>query len=298
MGGSVNAVEIFNPDSTALVTPELMRQKVVALQDALLEMPQTDIVTTHTFLPGVYERKITVPPWTVLTGAAHKTDYRVRLEKGTIAVNRETEVVVLTAPCEFDAKAGEQRAGRVFEDEVVWVDVYENPDDCQDLEVLEDRLYVVPECGLGDTRKRLAIESARADYQLFLEQLGVDQNTMDAVVTVESDLVNMPEGHDVELKESPVHGVGMFATRHFFAGEVICPGRLDGKRTPAGRYINHSHDANVIPHKFGDDIYAIALKDIPVNGELFVDYRASMRVNFGLHLPGEIPCLDGQQPQS
>lgn len=294
----MNAVEIFNPDSTALVTPELMRQKVVALQDALLEMPQTDIVTTHTFLPGVYERKITVPPWTVLTGAAHKTDYRVRLEKGTIAVNRETEVVVLTAPCEFDAKAGEQRAGRVFEDEVVWVDVYENPDDCQDLDVLEDRLYVVPECGLGDTRKRLAIESARADYQLFLEQLGVDQNTMDAVVTVESDLVNMPEGHDVELKESPVHGVGMFATRHFFAGEVICPGRLDGKRTPAGRYINHSHDANVIPHKFGDDIYAIALKDIPVNGELFVDYRASMRVNFGLHLPGEIPCLDGQQPQS
>jgi hypothetical protein len=159
MGGGVNAVEIFNPDSTAVVTPELMRQKVVALQDELLQLPQADIVTTHTFLPGVYERKITIPPWTVLTGAAHKTGYRVRLEKGTIAVNRETEVVVLTAPCEFDAKAGEQRAGRVFEDEVVWVDVYGNPDDCQDLAVLEDRLYVVPECGLGDARKRLALEN-------------------------------------------------------------------------------------------------------------------------------------------
>jgi hypothetical protein len=169
MGGSVNAVEIFNPDSTALVTPELMRQKVVALQDALLEMPQTDIVTTHTFLPGVYERKITVPPWTVLTGAAHKTDYRVRLEKGTIAVNRDTEVVVLTAPCEFDAKAGEQRAGRVFEDEVVWVDVYENPDDCQDLEVLEDRLYVVPDCGLGDARKRLALTNDIEGEVLWLD---------------------------------------------------------------------------------------------------------------------------------
>jgi hypothetical protein len=153
----MNAVEIFNPDGTQLVTPELMRQKVVALQDELLQMPQADIVTTHTFLPGVYERKITVPPWTVLTGAAHKTNYRVRLEKGTIAVNRETEVVVLTAPFEFDAKAGEQRAGRVFEDEVIWVDVYDNPDNCQDLEVLEDRLYVVPECGLGDARKRLAL---------------------------------------------------------------------------------------------------------------------------------------------
>lgn len=293
MGGGVNAVEIFNPDSTAVVTPELMRQKVVALQDELLQMPQADIVTTHTFLPGVYERKITVPPWTVLTGAAHKTGYRVRLEKGTIAVNRDTEVVVLTAPCEFDAKAGEQRAGRVFEDEVVWVDVYDNPDDCQDIPTLEDRLYVVPECGLGDTRRQLAIESAQTDYQLFLEQLGVDQPTMDAIVTIESDLIDMPEGHDVELKASPVHGIGMFATRYFFAGEVICPGRLDGKRTPAGRYINHSHDANVIPHKFGDDIYAIALKDIPVGGELFVDYRASMQVNFGLYLSGETLCQDG-----
>ncbi len=293
MGGGVNAVEIFNSDSTAVVTPELMRQKVVALQDELLQLPQADIVTTHTFLPGVYERKITIPPWTVLTGAAHKTDYRVRLEKGTIAVNRDTEVVVLTAPCEFDAKAGEQRAGRVFEDEVVWVDVYDNPDDCQDIPTLEDRLYVVPECGLGDTRRRLRIESAHADYQLFLEQLGMDQPTMDAIVTIESDLVDMPEGHDVELKESPVHGIGMFATRYFFAGEVICPGRLDGKRTPAGRYINHSHDANVIPHKFGDDIYAIALKDIPIGGELFVDYRASMQVNFGLYLSGETLCQDG-----
>ena len=289
----MNAVEIFNPDSTAVVTPELMRQKVVALQDELLQMPQADIVTTHTFLPGVYERKITVPPWTVLTGAAHKTGYRVRLEKGTIAVNRDTEVVVLTAPCEFDAKAGEQRAGRVFEDEVVWVDVYDNPDDCQDIPTLEDRLYVVPECGLGDTRRQLAIESAQTDYQLFLEQLGVDQPTMDAIVTIESDLIDMPEGHDVEIKASPVHGIGMFATRYSFAGEVICPGRLDGKRTPAGRYINHSHDANVIPHKFGDDIYAIALKDIPVGGELFVDYRASMQVNFGLYLSGETLCQDG-----
>jgi hypothetical protein len=91
------------------------------------------------------------------------------LEKGTIAVNRETEVVVLTAPCEFDAKAGEQRAGHVFEDEVVWVDIYANPDDCQDLSVIEDRLYVVPECGLGDARKRLALTDKTEGEVLWLD---------------------------------------------------------------------------------------------------------------------------------
>jgi len=165
----MNAVELFDVNNSAIVTAKVMREKVVALQNVLLEMPQADIVTTHTFLPKVYERKITVPPWTVLTGAAHKTAYRVRLEKGKIAVNLKTEVVVLTAPYEFDAKAGEQRAGRVFEEEVVWVDIYDNPDDCQDIDALEDRLYVVPECKLGDTRKRLALKNEIEGNSLWLD---------------------------------------------------------------------------------------------------------------------------------
>jgi hypothetical protein len=92
---------------------------VQALEKELLKMPQADIVTEHTFLPETYERKITIPAWTVLTGATHKTDYHVRLEKGTIAVNTDDGVKVFTGPCDFPAKAGMQRAGRVFEDEVV-----------------------------------------------------------------------------------------------------------------------------------------------------------------------------------
>jgi hypothetical protein len=140
-----------------VATLEVTKEKIVKLQDELLKMEQADIVTEHSFTPGVYERKITVPPWCVLTGAPHKTAYKVRLEKGTIAVNIGTEVKILTAPLEFDASAGEQRVGRVFEEEVVWVDIYENLDDCTDIPTLEDRLYVVPECGLGENRvKQLA----------------------------------------------------------------------------------------------------------------------------------------------
>jgi hypothetical protein len=137
--------------STLVVTTE----KIDALTSALLEMPQADIVTTHTFYPNIYERKIIVPPSCVITGAPHKTDYKVRLEKGKIAVNIGDKVQTLTAPLEFDACAGEQRVGWVFDEEVVWVDIYVNPDDCKDIEVLENRLYVVPECGLLDNRQRL-----------------------------------------------------------------------------------------------------------------------------------------------
>ncbi len=269
----------------------VMRKKVEALQHELLKMPQADIVTEHIFKPGVYERKITIPPWTVLTGAEHKTDYKVRLEMGKIAVNTDNGVKVLTGPLEFDAKAGMQRAGRVFEDQVVWVDVYHNPDDCTDLAVLEDRLYVVPDCGLADSRTE--VQKAQIDYGAFLHQIGMTQGEMDSIVHIEYDLMDMPEGVFTQLRESPIHGKGLFATKNFEVGEMVCPGRIDGKRTPAGRFINHSLNPNIVPEKVGDDIYAVAMRKIQAGDELLVDYRASMRVNFGLALEGELSCLDG-----
>jgi hypothetical protein len=276
-----------NTFDLADITPD----KVLALQDELLKLPQADIVTKHTFLDGVYERTITIPPWTVLTGAAHKTAYKVRLDKGKIAVNTEDGVKVLTAPCAFDAPAGMQRAGRVFEDEVVWTDIYANPDNCEDIAIVEARLYEIPACGLADSRTE--VQKARVDYGAFLYQMGMTQNEMDRIVRIESDLMDMPEGVAVELRDSPIHGKGLFATRAFEAGETVCPGRLAGKRTPGGRFVNHSFEANIEPKKDGDDIYAVALRTIPAGTELLVDYRASMRVNFGLALQGELPCLDG-----
>ena len=98
---------------------------------------------------------------------------------------------------------------------------------------------------------------------------------------------------DVEVRESRRHGKGLFALRDFDAGEVICPGRIDGKRTPAGRYINHSSHPNTGTGKVGDDIEAVALRQIFANEEIVIDYRGSMRVNFGIHIQGEMPCLVG-----
>jgi hypothetical protein len=158
-------MELIVNSCTELSDLVVTTDKIDALTSALLEMPQAEIVTDHTFLPSVYERKITVPPSCILTGAPHKTNYKVRLEKGTIAVNIGDKVKTLTAPLEFDACAGEQRVGWVFDEEVVWVDIYDNPDNCKDIEVLEERLYVVPECGLLDNRLKL-IASEKAALAL------------------------------------------------------------------------------------------------------------------------------------
>jgi len=283
LGGDAIMITVTYGKGFEVAVP--MAQRVKALQDELLKMPQANIVTTHRFLPGVYEREVSIPAWTVLTGAEHKTSYRVRLEKGTIAVNTDNGVKVFTAPCEFESKAGIQRAGRVFDEEVVWVDVYDNPDNCTDLAVLEARLYVVPECGLADSRTD--VQKARIDYGLFLHQLGTTDAEILKIAQTESDLIDMPDGWGVELKPSSIHGMGLFATQDFESGETVCPGRIDGKRTPGGRFINHSANSNILPKLVGDDIFAVASRKISAGDELLVDYRASMRVNFGLTMQGE-----------
>jgi hypothetical protein len=261
-------------------------KRVKRLETELLKLPQASIVTEHIFYPNVYERKITIPPWTILTGAEHKTEYRVRLEKGTIAVTTNDGVKILTAPAEFDAPAGAQRAGRVFDDEVVWVDIYDNPDNCADISVLESRLYVVPDVGLANSRT--AVQKAQVDYGAFLFQMNMSENDIDSIVKIETDLIDMPKDYAVELKESPIHGKGLFAKRAFRIGDVVCPGRLKGCRTPAGRFINHACESNVKPVIVDDDIYAVATREIKLGEELLVDYRASMRVNFGFALQGEL----------
>jgi len=274
-----------------------VKSQIINLQNELLKMPQSDIVTEHTFLPGIYERKITIPPWTVLTGAEHKTGYKVRLEKGTIAVNVEDTIKILMAPMEFESKPGAQRVGRVFEEEVVWTDVYENPDNCQDLEILEQRLFVVPECGLQDNRIKKELKEVQEYYKLFCKELGLNQQEIDKIVSITYDLMDMPKEYFTEIRQSKIHGKGLFATKSFKMWDVVCPCRLDGKRTPGGRYVNHSNKQNLMPIKIGDDIYAVACKDIYQNEELLLDYRSMVRVNFGITLKGELPCQLEYQAQ-
>jgi hypothetical protein len=179
----------------------------------------------------------------------------------------------------------------VFEQEVVWVDVYDNPDDCEDVAILEDRLYVVPDCGLGENRVKAQLEADHEDYARFLLQLGITQERMDAIVNT-NDMIDMPAGYGVEVRQSRIHGWGLFATRHFIADETICPGRLDGHRTPAGRFTNHSVNPNATSVKVFDDIYAVALKTIQAGEEILISYRTSVKVNFGITLE-EPSCLDG-----
>ena len=261
-----------------------LREKIELLQEELLKMPQADVQYLHSFEPGKYIRTMIAPPWTVIVGAEHKTPYKVKLEKGTIAVNIDEEIHTLTAPLEMDVPAGAKRVGQVFDEELVWVDIYENPDDCRDIATIEDRLYVIPECGLMSNRVPKQLEEVKDDYKVFLTELGLSQEEMDKIVSIDSDLMEMPKEYATELRPSKIHGNGLFATKSFEQWDVVCPCRVKGKRTPGGRYVNHSHKNNLMPVKIGDDIYVLATRDIYENEELLLNYREMMLVNFGIRL--------------
>lgn len=261
-----------------------LREKIELLQEELLKRPQADVQYLHSFEPGKYIRTMIAPPNTVIVGAEHKTPYKVRLEKGTIAVNIGDEIHTLTAPLEMDVPAGAKRVGHVLDEEVVWVDIYDNPDDCQDIPTIEARLYVIPECGLMSNRIPKQLEEVKSDYQLFLSEMGLSQAEMDKIAAITEDLIDMPVEYATELRPSKIDGNGLFAVKDFKMWDVVCPCRLNGKRTPGGRFVNHSHKNNLMPIKIGDDIYAVASRDIYENEELLLNYRDMVRVNFGIRL--------------
>jgi hypothetical protein len=78
----------------------------------------------------------------------------------------------------------------------------------------------------------------------------------------------------VALTHSQREGLGIFSKLNFQKGTAIVPARMDGKRTPAGRYTNHSANPNAIFTKLdGDHIALVAEKDIEAGDEITVDYR-------------------------
>ena len=87
----------------------------------------------------------------------------------------------------------------------------------------------------------------------------------------------------IKVADSPIEGKGLFLTSSVKAGDVICQARIDGKRTQAGRYTNHSMNPNAkFVYSDNGDIYLVATKDISgcVGGqnwdEVTVCYRQAL----------------------
>ena len=89
----------------------------------------------------------------------------------------------------------------------------------------------------------------------------------------------LPEG--LTIKDSEVHGLGLFTTKPFPAGTdfgethvfVVTNNRREWVRTPLGGFINHSEEPNCYINTETEDRTLYSVRPLKANEEVTVFYR-------------------------
>ena len=260
-------------------------EKIDRLEKELMNMPQVNCPIRHYFSPGVYAREITIPAGAVVTGAIHKTENLVLISMGRLRVLTNDGSKEYKAGDMLTCHAGIKNAVVALEDSR-WTNFFSNPNNETDTDKLIESLTECKASELigGENNKQLIankIANDRSDYLLFLEEYGLSQEVVSKLVEYAPDQIPMPVDVDaVSLHESELHGKGLFASRRIKLSEYIGHARINGKRTPLGRYLNHSVNPNVefVALENGDlEVYA--LRNISTGEEIKNCYRQAMRVN-------------------
>lgn len=91
--------------------PEMMRQRVDALQSELSKLPQYEPQTKHYFHGGMYCREVFRHAGVLVVGAVHKKEHFYLIVSGTVAItDGEGNVQEVTGPHLFQSKPGTKRA--------------------------------------------------------------------------------------------------------------------------------------------------------------------------------------------
>ena len=246
-----------------------MRTLIMGLEAAMQAMPEyvpgKDFKTTHHFGPGTYCREALIPKEMVVTGRIHKTGHLNMLVQGKLTVWTEEGMKTLTAPAVITSQPGIKRVGYTHEDSI-WITIHSNPSDERDIQAVEARLF-------ADTFTEAYLGSERT-FSDAIRFLGFSPDEVQAISENIYDQAPFPlDQVGVYVGESPVHGKGLFASAVFKAGEFIAPARIKGRRTPAGRFSNHSGQPNAEVRMDGSgDAALFATTDIESGAEIFSDY--------------------------
>lgn len=89
------------------------------LQAAMLEMPQAECKTVHTFCSGVYAREMFIPKGVCLVGAKHKTEFFITISKGRCVIKDGDREQIFSAPYTGISKVGAKRAILAIEDTII-----------------------------------------------------------------------------------------------------------------------------------------------------------------------------------
>lgn len=109
--------------SGALAPVRPMRERVEALESALLDLPQADCPVSHHFAPGLYGRKMSIAAGTVVTGAIHKTEHLIVIAKGRLRIVTDDGTAEVRAGDVFTCRPGMKNAVVALED-AAWINFF------------------------------------------------------------------------------------------------------------------------------------------------------------------------------
>jgi hypothetical protein len=113
------------------------------------------------------------------------------------------------------------------------------------------------------------------DYHKFLDEQGMSDSFVRKCSELEGDRIDI-KSSNIVVKKSDIEGLGLFSVKQLSSGDFIMKAVLDGKRTEAGRYSNHSLTPNARAVRNGDDFDLYATSDIGDNEEITTNYRNTL----------------------
>ncbi len=267
----------------AVASPEAIER----VEEIMLAMPQVACNVRHIFAPGLYLRELTMAAGTVAIGHGQRRAQVNIFLRGAVRILNGDRSIELRAPLTYVGAAG-RKIGIVLED-IVWLNVYPNPSDERDIDKLEAEHLVKTETIARMNRELLPDLRARADFEALVLEAGRDTDSVRQESERTDDLCDFPPGpYCVKVGASAIEGRGLIATADMAPGDIICPATHAGKRTPAGRFTNHSDRPNALPMRFTDgEIYWMAIA--PIEGsrggfdgaEITIDYREVRALHAG-----------------
>lgn len=264
-------------------------EQVSRLEEYMLALPQAECPVVHHFGPGIYVREVTLPAGTLAIGHAQRFEHLNIMLTGAVAILKDDGTTeVLRAPMIFVGKPG-RKVGFVIET-CVWQNVYATEE--RDIDKLEATLLDKSETwqAYHATQQALAYQSRQADRDDFSDLIadaGFSAETVKEQSENESDQIGMPPGYAaITIRASAIEGLGVFLSYPVEAGALIGPARIDGMRTPLGRYTNHSSNPNAqFVRSDNGQIYLVALRRIAgceggsMGEEVTVDYRQALSLS-------------------
>lgn len=151
----------------SLIEKAPLRDRIFALQDEMLKLPQISLPLFHHFAPGIYARELHIPKGAITIGKLHKYDCLNLMIKGDRSTLVGDEIIRVKAPFIHVSPAGTKRVSYTHEDSI-WVTIHATNE--TNIEKLEKELVAETEREYRDFLKLAKSETAELESKCHLLQ--------------------------------------------------------------------------------------------------------------------------------